>query len=110
MEIEKAIKLAITNVLKEGLDDVFERPFEVDLLKNKLFQEKVFGLVRSSLNANSFEGLSVNKITHVLLPKNSAFDFRRCALIQPLDLIKYNALVLSIADDIEKNRVAVSEN
>lgn len=110
MDIEKAVRLSIANVLKEGLDDVFERPFEVDLLKNKLFQEKVFSLVKSSLNSNSFEGLAVNKITHVLLPKNSAFDFRRCALIQPLDLIKYNALVLSIADDIEKNRIPISEN
>lgn len=110
MEVEKAIKLATANVLKEGLNDVFDRPFEVDLLKNKLFQQKVFGLLKSSLNGNSFESLSINKITHVLLPKNSAFDFRRCALIQPLDLIKYNSLVLSIADDIEKNRIPLSEN
>jgi hypothetical protein len=110
VESEKAIKLSIANVLKEGLDDVFERPFEVDLLKNKKFREKVFALLKSALNGNSFESLSVNRISHVLLPKNSAFDFRRCALIQPLDLLKYNSLVLTIADDIEKNRIPVSEN
>lgn len=109
MDNEKAIRIAISNVLKEGLNDVFDRPFEVDLLKNDLFQKKVFALLKSSLNGNSFESLSVNKITHVLLPKNSAFDFRRCALIQPLDLLKYNSIVLSIAEQIEKQRIPLSE-
>jgi hypothetical protein len=96
MDNEKAIRIATENVIKEGLNDVFDRPFEVDLLLNKLFKEKVLALLKRSLDSNSFDGLLINKITHVLWPKTAAFDFRRCALIQPLDLLKYNSLIISI--------------
>lgn len=41
MEVEKAIALSIKNIIKEGLTDIFDRPFEVDLLsKNPEFQKK----------------------------------------------------------------------
>ena len=32
MNLEKSVELAIRNVMKEGLTDIFARPFEVDLL------------------------------------------------------------------------------
>ncbi len=109
MENEKAVKLALDNVIKEGLDDIFDKPFEVGLLNNKLFYNTVYQDVQKSINGNSFESLYLNNIEHVLLPKNSAFDFRRCALIQPIDILKYNSLIISIADDIEKQRIPVGK-
>ncbi len=109
MDYDKAINLAISNTLKEGLNDTFPRPFEVDLLKNTVFQKKIFDVIKKSLNGNSFESMGVNNISHVLFPKNTAFDFRRCALIQPMDLIKYNAIIISLADEIEKKRIPISK-
>lgn len=38
------------------------------------------------------------------MPKGAAYDFRRCALIHPIDTIKYLALVLCMADSIEESR------
>lgn len=41
MDIKKASSLAVQNVLKEGLTDIFDHPFELSLLKNTLFQKKI---------------------------------------------------------------------
>ena len=109
MDNAQAVELAISNVLKEGLNDTFDRPFEVDQLKNKHFKKKVFEEVKKSLDGNSLQSLKMDKISHVLLPKKAPFDYRRCALIQPLDLIKYNSLVLTIAEEIEMKRIPPSK-
>ncbi len=104
MDIEKAAKLAVNNVLKEGLTDIFDPPFELKSLKNKLFQKKIIENVAKCVKGNSLESLEIFPIDHVLLPKGGPFDFRRCALIHPLDTIKYLALALIIADDLEALR------
>ena len=109
MELDKAAKLAIENVLKEGLSDIFDRPFEVDLLKNNEFAKKVENEIIRSLKGNSLESLAINEIDHVLLPKNSPFNFRRCSLIHPMDTLKYLSLVLTLASDIEKARIPLSK-
>ena len=41
MDIKKAAQIAVGNVLKEGLTDIFDPPFELDSLKSKLFQKKI---------------------------------------------------------------------
>ncbi|MGI6664511.1 MAG: RNA-directed DNA polymerase [Christensenellaceae bacterium] len=102
MEIKRAIKLSIENIKKEGLTDIFDRPFEIDLLENAFFVKKLEKNIEKSI---SLANLEISNIAHVLLPKNTAFSFRKCALIQPLDTLKYTALVLSIADIIEKKRI-----
>ena len=104
MEIEKASKLAVANVLKEGLTDIFPPPFELQLLKNKIFRKKVAEHVAKCIKGNSLESLAVGQIDHVLLPKGGPFDFRRCALIHPLDTIKFLALSLVFADQLENLR------
>lgn len=102
---EKASELAINNVLKEGLTDIFPQPHEIQLLKNNDFKELVKGEVVRALKGCTLESLKVSPLEHVLIPKTSAFDFRRCALIQPLDTIKYLALAILLAGNIEKNRL-----
>lgn len=104
MEIEKASKLAVENVLKEGLTDIFLPPFELQLLRNKVFRKKVAEHVTKCIKGNSLESLAVGQIDHVLLPKGGPFDFRRCALIHPLDTIKFLALSLVFADRLENLR------
>lgn len=104
MKIDVAAKLAIANVLKEGLTDIFPEPFENGLLKNEEFQKKIKNEVVRAISGGSLESLQMFPVEHVLLPKTMAFDFRRCALIQPLDTIKYLALAILFAGEIERHR------
>jgi hypothetical protein len=112
MKIDDAINLAIENILKEGLTDVdaFSRPFELDMLKEQNFKEEVTKEIKKSLSrGNGAKELAVTPITHVLVPKKELFDFRKCALVQPLDEIKYLSLVLQIARYIEQMRIDKSK-
>lgn len=104
MQIERAVKLAIGNVLKEGLTDIFPVPWEISLLKSDKFQEKVAQQVKTSINGKSLDTLNILPLSHVLLPKGGPFDFRRCALIDPTDTVKFTTLVLLMAEEIEKKR------
>jgi hypothetical protein len=105
VDIEKAIELAINNVRKEGLTDIFPMPFEVELLKNEYYRSFLSEHVKSRIRSGSLSGLKVYPLSHVLFPKKDAYDFRRAALIQPIDTIIYLALVLMYADIIEKYRI-----
>lgn len=117
MDINTAIRFSIKNIISEGLTDIFPRPYEVDLLKDKKFEDKVFNHLKESIEkaidentpeADRLQTLKVHPIAHVLYPKKEAFDFRKCALIDPLDTLKYSSLVLLIATDIEKARIKKS--
>lgn len=110
MNIDKAVELAIENVRKEGLTDIFRDPFEISLLKNEIFRAFLSDQVKSRINSGSLSGLKVYPISHVLFPKKDAYDFRRAALIQPIDTITYLALVLMYADIIEKHRIEKRRN
>lgn len=112
MKLHDAILLSIENVLKEGLTDVdvFARPFEIDMLKKEIVKTKVVEAIKISLKENSIKSLGVTPISYVLVPKKELFDFRKCALIQPLDELKYLSLVLQIADKIEVMRISKSKN
>lgn len=109
MDTAKASRLAVQNVFKEGLTDIFPRPFEVDLLKNPFFAAEVQKVVETRLKSGTLPGLKVHPIQHVLYPKKDPFDFRRAALMQPIDTITYLALVLTIADELEKHRPQASK-
>lgn len=104
MNITKASELAVQNAYKEGLTDIFPRPFEIDLLKNKYFAMEVQKIVENRLKSGTLNALKVHPVQHVLYPKKEAFDFRRAALMQPIDTITYLALVLTIADELETHR------
>lgn len=104
MNITKASQLAVQNAFKEGLTDIFPRPFEIDLLKNEHFATEVQKIVESRLKSGALTGLKVHPIQHVLYPKKDPFDFRRASLMQPMDTITYLALVLTIADELETHR------
>lgn len=109
MEISKASRMAVSNVIKEGLTDIFPRPFEVDLLSgNKIFAEEVVKQLetrlQSCLKSSDLAALRVHPLQHVLLPKKEVFDFRRAALMQPMDTLTYLALILTIADELERYR------
>jgi len=119
MNLSQAIKYSINNILQEGLTDIFPRPFEVDLLKKEGFKSEISQSVKMSIESaildesikdgKGLQLLKIHPITHVLYPKKEAFDFRKCALIDPLDTIKYSAISLFLASDIEKKRIKKSD-
>lgn len=112
MDIRKAVRLAIENILKEGLTDVdiFLYPFELDYLKIEEVKQKIVDTVEEQILSKKFDALKINKIGSVLVPKKEFFDFRKCALIDPIDEIKYLTLVLIMAKEIEEKRINKSKN
>lgn len=112
MKITNAIELAFENVLKEGLTDVevFARPFEVDLLKNTKICDEIRQFIKTSLKETYIKGMGFTPISHILVPKKELFDFRKCAIIEPIDELKYLTLALQIADQVETKRPNKSKN
>jgi hypothetical protein len=106
MDLRKAVRLAIDNLAKEGLDDIFPRPFEVDYLSRAEFRKTLERQIIDALQSYNLQTLRVHPIHHVLFPKKEAFDFRRAALIDPIDSAKYLTLVLLVATNIERRRIA----
>lgn len=104
MKVNEASRLAVENVAREGLTDIFPAPKELNLLKNLAFRRKIVKEISNCINGNSLDSLAIGSIDHVLLPKGGPFDFRKCALIHPIDTIKYLALSLTIAEELEKFR------
>lgn len=112
-DIRNSVKLAVNNIIYEGCTDVtsFGHPFELNLLKHDDIKDKIINDVVSQLdsilNSNEkFEVLKINKISHMLIPKKTFYDFRKCALIDIIDEIKYLSIVLIMANKVEKNRVS----
>lgn len=106
IQIEKACNIAIQNVIKEGTTDVdlFQRPFELELLKINDIRNEIVKEVINGLTTNKFENLQFHKIGHVLVPKKDLCDFRRCAWIDIVDEIKYLTIALLMAKAIEEKR------
>jgi hypothetical protein len=107
MKLENAVELAVNNVYTQGVDDILPRPFELDYLADKVFKRKVCNHVVSAIKGNSIESLSVVPLKKILLPKKSIVSFRRCAIIDPIDCIKYLSLAILVAEIIEKKRPPV---
>lgn len=111
MTIESAVDLAIANVNEEGLTDVFHRPFECDFLRIPDFVVKLTHEVVASLKGRSYESLRARPIYYTLQPKSRrVYDFRKVALIQPLDAIKYLALAILCAQKVEAARPPAHQN
>jgi len=110
--MNKFVKLAIENIIKEGTTDVelFNPFYEVCLLKEKDARSRLIQEISRSFETNKLEDLHIRKYPCVLVPKGTFSDFRKCALIDIVDEIKYLSLVLSIASCIEKNRLKVQTN
>lgn len=119
MEIIDAVKRAMNNIIKEGITDVelFARPFEIDLIsndKNKdIIIQHVVNCIKTAISGDKekiVENLELRQIGKVLVPKKRNYDFRKCALIDVIDEIKYLAIVLLLANKIEKKRISKNNN
>ncbi|MDD9996692.1 MAG: RNA-directed DNA polymerase [Rhodospirillaceae bacterium] len=121
MNINSAIKLSIANIMRDGLDDVLPTPFEINLLrtdtklKNRLIalsNEKLSKCLNQAQSSNSFrdalDSLSLVPLSHVLVPKKEAFDFRKIAIIRPEDLALYQAVSIILGQPFEKERAKIA--
>lgn len=110
--LRKACFRAIDNILYEGTTDVelFNRAFEIDYLKDEKVREELCSMICSAIKKEDFSQLKIHKLGHVLVPKKSLSDYRKCALIDIYDEIVYLTLVISIADEIEKMRIHKNKN
>jgi hypothetical protein len=104
MTPETAVDLAIDNVILEGLDDVFARPPELDFLQDTAFRQVVTDTAKRALSGG-LDSLAVGPIQHTNVPKSGMYAFRRCAIVQPMDHIKYLSLTLLAADEIEHREI-----
>ena len=108
------------NIMKEGISDVdvFQRPFEIQLLKNDAcFNEikntienrfkKAYEIINNDCKKSfiALKELKLQPLRSILAPKKTLFDFRKCGYIDPLDEIVYLTLVLALSNKIEKSRI-----
>ncbi len=104
-EIDDAVALSLSATVRQGLGDVLPRPFEVDLLAGSPhLQVVVFERVASRLGRRVFDAAEFQPLEHVLLPKRQPGALRRCAVIDPVDLIAYLSLAILAASRIEPHR------
>jgi Reverse transcriptase (RNA-dependent DNA polymerase) len=108
MNLDKAVELAIEHLAMHGLSDITEENLEKSLInENKI---RLREEVRAKINCRNMFEMGFKPIQHLLTPKDrSAFDYRKAAIIDPVCLAKYSALVFMAATKIESHRIPVSK-
>jgi hypothetical protein len=108
MNLDKAVELAIEHLAMHGLSDITEENLEKSLInenKVRLIEE-----VRAKINCKNMYEMGFKPIQHFLTPKDrSVFDYRKAAIIDPVCLAKYSALVFIAATKIESHRIPTSK-
>ncbi len=103
--------MAIKNILYEGITDVdlFNRPFEVDMLSDVNFANEICSKIVQAIMTGKLSELKLHKLGHVLIPKKSLSDYRKCALTEVYDEIVFLTLALIVANEIERLRINKSK-
>jgi hypothetical protein len=124
MNLSISIKLAMLNIMKEGLTDVevFSRPFELQYLEDEKYFSIIENIVKDRFkkafdiieqNKDPFialKELKVHSLRTILVHKKTFFDFRKCGYIDPLDEIVYLTLAIILSNKIEKQRIHKKSN
>lgn len=121
MKPDRAVALSLSNILADGLDDVLAEPFEISLLRKSTdiqtkLKSDVTKKIKTYLNSGTsnksmkaaFEELSLMPLSHVLVPKKEAFDYRKIAIVSPEDLILFQAVAVMIAEPFEEERRGIA--
>ena len=107
IRMPKAIRRALQNIVAFGDTDVFPYPFERYLFDDK--QEECAALLETRSAQFDDELRSHPPINVETLAQVGYTGFRRVTLIDPLWNAYYLALVISVADEIEGARAAMSD-
>jgi hypothetical protein len=107
MKIDRAIELAIQNIAKHGDTDVFPFPFETHIFFDNPVESKKI-LLDLHNNFDSYMAQSPPSTLETLTQVGYT-GFRWATQIEPFWNAYYLALVISIAEKIEKARIAVED-
>ena len=109
--VKKYCRMAIKNILYEGTTDVelYNRPFEIDLLNNEKVANEICSKIVRSILTGKLSELKLHKLGHVLIPKKSLSDYRKCALTEIYDEIVFLTLTLIVASEVEHLRINKSK-
>ncbi len=109
--IKKYCRMAIKNILYEGTTDVdlFNRPFEIEMLNNEAFADEICDKVVKSIMTKQLSELKLHKLGRVLIPKKSLSDYRKCSLTEVYDEIVFLTLALIVAGEVERLRISKSK-
>jgi reverse transcriptase-like protein len=108
--VANAIDLSIRNVARDGLNNFFPTPFEVQLLAERAdLREAVFDNACTRLVAQELRESDFSQLHLIEFPKRQYGNRRICAIMEPIDSIVYLGLVLMAAEAIERNRIHVRE-
>jgi hypothetical protein len=55
METEQIVNLAIDNIIKEGLNDIYPASFEVEMLKDTEFRNAIINVTLAKLKKSSID-------------------------------------------------------
>ena len=120
MDLSTSVKLAMYNIMKEGITDVdvFRKPFEIQFLKDDNCFNDIKQIVENRIKKaceiidkdpeKSFialKELKLQPLRSILVPKKTLFDFRKCGYIEILDEIIYLTLCLMLSNKTEKERI-----
>jgi hypothetical protein len=109
-KIDTAVRLAIRNIIKEGVSDVLPNPFEVELLTaDRKLQVQTANRATQIIERGCFTAVDFHKLEFIEVPKRKYEDRRVCAVIDPHDSIVYLALAIMAAPSIKQHRKPARE-
>ncbi|WP_208116718.1 RNA-directed DNA polymerase [Burkholderia pseudomallei] len=108
MNLDDTCSLSIEHLAVHGSSDITRETLETTLIK--AHKTDIISEVRAKVRRGNVYDMGFKPIQHILTPKNRyVFDYRKAAIIDPLCLAKYTAIVLQAAEEIERARIPVTD-
>lgn len=109
MNLDDSVQLAIASLKQGGLSDITKEALELRLIAE--FEDYFVADVIANLKRSSIDQMNFGHVQYILAPKNRyVFDYRKAAIIQPADVVKFAALVFQFAHQVEAARVPAAKN
>lgn len=106
----RAAYLSVGNIALDGFDDMLPRAFEADMLhENRALQAEAARDAAAWLSTFRADTSSLGALHGVLVPKPEPHAFRRCAVFDATDAIRYLAAVMIAAETMEPLRIPVQD-
>jgi hypothetical protein len=107
--IRAAAELSLRNLLDDGFDDIFSRPFELDrVAADADLQGKIADLVVERIASPRRQHRPA--ASAIMLPKWRDHAYRKCVQLDPLDAANFLTLAVLVGEIVEPRRLAVHEN
>lgn len=105
--MEKYIERSLKNIIRFGDTDIFPFPFERLLFEEKFKESKA---ILVNLHSHFTKALAQRRpLTEIKLHQVGYFGFRKATQIEPFWNAYYLAIVLAIAEGIEKTRIPIDD-